>query len=99
RRDVHLVEDELHHHVGAGERGSDNPRITVMERSHRVEEVRDAADAEVERRFRLLCGRVRVAERDGDLAAEEPLDDRACTGQLRSERDESYRPRIEETLE
>ena len=70
------VEDDRDDDVVARERRADDARVAVQERAHRVEEMRDAARAAVERRVRLRGGRVGVAERDGDAALEQPVDQR-----------------------
>ena len=74
RRDVHPVEDQLHDDVGPRERGAGDARVAVVERPHRVEEVRHAPHAEVEGGVRLLGRGVRVTGGDRDLAPDEPLD-------------------------
>ena len=96
---MHAVEDDLHDDVVARERRAHDPGVAVPERTHRVEEVRDRADAGVEGGVRLLRGRVGVAARDGDLAAEERLDQRVGARKLRRERHEPDRPRIEQAFE
>ena len=98
-REVDSVEDDLDDDVVARERGARDARVAVPERTHRVEEVRDRAHADVERGVRLLCGRVRVAARDDDLAAQERLDQRVRARQLRCERDEADGSRLEQPLE
>ena len=99
RRDVDPVEDQLHDDVGPRKRRADDTRIAVMERAHGVEEVRDAPHAEIEGRVRLLGGRVGVTARDGDLAAEQQLDDRRRARELGRQRDQPDGPRIEKALE
>ena len=63
--EVDAVDDHLDDHVVAGERRTGDARIAVVERAHRVEEVRDGAHAAVEGGVRLLRGRVRVTAGDG----------------------------------
>ena len=99
RGDMHPVDDELHDDVGSRERRSDDSRIAVVERTHRVEEVRHAPHAEIEgarspaRRSRP-SGRPRRRSR-----GVQPLDDLVARRELRRERDETDRPRVEEPLE
>ena len=99
RRDVHLVEDELDDHVVACQGGSGDAGVSMVERPHGVEEVRDAPHAEVEGGVGLLGARIGVAARDGDLASQKPLDDLARSRELGRERHQSDGPRIEEPFE
>ena len=62
--DVMAVGDELHGHVVARERGEGEAGLARRRRPHRVEEVRDGADAAVERGVRLRRRRVGVAGGD-----------------------------------
>ena len=72
--DVDPVEDQLHHDVVTGERGSCDAGIAVVERAHCVEEMGHCPCTQVERDVRLLCGRIGVPARDGDPAEHEMLD-------------------------
>ena len=67
--------------------------------AHRVEDVRDGADAAVEGRVRLLGARVAVPERDDDAALEEPVDQRVGAGELRRERHQPDRAAVEQPVE
>ncbi len=67
-REVDAVDDDRDEHVVARERRADDARVAVQERPHRVEEMRHAARAAVERGVRLLrrsrrCGRARRRRR------------------------------------
>ena len=93
------VEDDLDEDVVAHERGADDPGLAVIERPHRVEEMRDHARAAVERRGRLLRRRVAVPARDGDAARDEVVDQLERAGQLRRQRHHPHRPRGEQPLE
>lgn len=74
RVEVDAVDDRLDDHLGTDECGADDAGVAMRQRSHGVEHVRDRADAPVERRVRLRGGRVRVPERDDDLARVEQVD-------------------------
>src|SRR5207253_6303372 len=78
---------------------TDEPRIAVAERTHRVEEMGDAADAVVESVLGFLRSRLRVAARDGDPAQVQEIDQLVRPGQLRRKRDEPDAARADETLE
>ena len=54
RRKMDAVDDHRDDHVVACERSADDARVAVQERAHRVEEVRHAPGAAVERGIRLL---------------------------------------------
>ena len=73
-REMHAVRDQLHDHVRPRERGAGDAGIAMPEGSHRVEEVRHRSRPLIERRLRDRSGCVRVAERDGDVAADERVD-------------------------
>ena len=96
---MHPVEDDLDDDIGPCQRGSDDAGVAVVERAHRVEQVRDAPHAEIEGLVRLLGARVRVAGRDRDLASEQAFDHRARAGKLRRQRHQSDGTRVEEALE
>ena len=97
--EVDAVEDDADDDVVTGERRADDAGIAVAERPHRVEEVGDAVHAAVERRIRLLGGRVAVAERDGDPAREQAVDHLAGAGKLGGKRHQPHRPRVEQAVE
>ncbi len=61
RVEVDAVDDRLDDDVRADERRADDPGVAVGERPHRVEDVRDGADATVERGVRLGGRRVACA--------------------------------------
>ena len=84
---------------GSRERRAGDARVAVAERPHRVEQVRDRADAAVEGGVRLLGGRVGVADGDGDPARVQQVDQLAGARQLGRERDEPHRPGGEDPLE
>ena len=93
------VEDHLDDHVVARERRAGDARVAVAERPHRVEEVRDRADAAIERRRSLLRGRVGVTARDDDAALVQQVDELERAGQLGRERDVADRAGGEQPLE
>ena len=97
--EVHAVDDRLHDDVRPHERGADDAGIAVRQRPHRVEDVRDGADAAVEGGVGLGRGRVRVAERDDDSARLERVDELERPGQLGRERHHPHRAGGEEPLE
>ena len=96
---MHPVDDQLHDDVGSSKRRTRDTWVSVMKRTHRVEEVRHAPHAEVEGCVRLVGGGIRMAARDGDLSAQQPLDERARPGKLRRERHQPDGPRIEKPVE
>ncbi len=99
RRQMHAVDDHLQDHPGADQRRADDAGVTVAERSHRVEQVRDGARSAIEGRRRLHRSRVTVAARDRDAASDELVDELQRAGQLGRERDEPHRARVEEAVE
>src|ERR671918_554725 len=99
RAEVDAVEDHLHDDVVACERCPGDARVAMPERAHSVEEVGHGADAGVERGVRLMRRRVRMTARDGDLVAQERLDESVGAGELRREGHEADGPRGEQPLE
>src|SRR5712691_5514897 len=99
RREMNPVEDDLDGHVIARERSADDARVAMVERTHRVEEVRDHAGAAIECGVRLLGRRVTVAARHGDAAGDEDVDQLERAGQLRREGHHPHGPRVEQALE
>ena len=97
--EVMAVEDQLHDHVVAGERGAGDAGVAVPERPHRVEEMRDGGGAAVEGAVRLLGGRVGVAARDDDAARAEQVDQLERAVELRCERHLRDAPGREQALE
>ena len=98
--EVVAVDDHLHVDVAARQRDADDAGIARAERPHRVEEVRDGRDAEVERRVRLLRGRVRVPGRDDDAALEQRAGSaRLAPGELRRERELRDAAGVEQPVE
>jgi hypothetical protein len=93
------VEDQLDDDVVAHERGPGDPRVSVAEGTHGVEEVRHRQGAAVEGDLRLLGRRVGVAARNGDATREEDVDQLERAGELRRQRDEPHRPRVEQPLQ
>ena len=93
------VHDHADHDARARERRSGDPRVSRAEGAHRVEDVRDAADAEVEGVVGLHRRRVRVARRDRHAALAQPLDERVRAGQLRRKRHLGDNARVQEPVE
>ena len=98
-REVDAVEDDRDDDVLARERRADDAGVAVQEGTHRVEEVRDAAGAAVERRVCLRGGRVAVAERDGDVTFQQQVDQELGARQLRRERHQPHGAGREQPLE
>ena len=61
-RQVHAVHDHLDDHVVPREGNRGDPRVAVVERAHRVEDVRHRARSRIECGVGFLRGRIRVAE-------------------------------------
>ena len=93
------VEDDLDDDVRARQGGPGDPRVAVAEGAHRVEEVRDGPNPGVEGGVRLLRGRVRVSERDGDAASEQEVDEGVGPRKLRREGHHPDPTRVEQPLE
>ena len=74
----------VHHHRDhdprARERGARDSRVARSEGAHRVEDMRDASDPEIEGVVRLLGGRVRVSRRHCDAALAQARDEYVCPG-------------------
>ena len=98
-REVVAVDDHLHEDVTPRERDADDARIARAARAHRVEQVRDGGDAELERCVRLGGGRVRVARRDDDAARAAAGDQRVGARQLRRERQLGDAAGVEQPVE
>ena len=81
------VDDHLHDDVVAGQRGARDPGVALVEAAHRVEEVRDRADAAVEGASASAAVASRVPERDDDAARVQLVDQLERAGQLGRERD------------
>ena len=72
---VQAVRDEPDRHPVVGQRRAGEPRLAVVERRHRVEQVGDEPDPGVEAGRGLLERRVAVAGRDDDAARDQRRDD------------------------
>ena len=97
--EMDAVHDHLEHDVRAHEGCTDDAGITMRERAHRVEDVRDGANPPVERRCRLGSRRVAVAERDRDAARLQEVDQPQRTGELGCQCQESHRACPEQAVE
>ena len=98
-REVHPVDDQLHDHVGACERGTHDSGVAMAEGTHRIEKVRHGADAAVERRVGFRRGRVAVAARDGDPTSHELVHELERPGKLGRNGDEPHGAGVEQPLE
>ena len=97
--EVDAVDDRLHDDVRADERGADDAGVAMSQRSHRVEDMRDGANAAIEGGMGLGRGRVRVPERDDDSPRLEDVDELERPRELGRERHDPHRPGVEEPLE
>ncbi len=73
------------------ERRADEARVGVMQRRHRVEQVRETACAVLERGDRVVVGRERVAELHAHAARGHLADDLDVARDFRRERDDADR--------
>ena len=94
--EVVAVDDDLHGHVGARERGHGDPRIAGDARAHRVEQVGDRARAAIEGQVRLGGGRVGVPAGHGDPAPDQLVDELEGAVQLGRERHLAHRAGLEQ---
>jgi hypothetical protein len=92
---VDTVGDQLQHDVGPRQGGSDDARVPVLEGAHGVEHVGDGARALVERGMGNRGRGARMAERDGDTASDQAVDELSATRQLGSECDGRHRAAAE----
>ena len=97
---VHAVGDQLDVDGGV-QQGADGAGVTVVERAHRVEEVRAEAGTRVEGGPRLVVRRVGVADRGDDAGVGELPHGLDPAGQLGREGDHAYGavPRGEEGMD
>jgi hypothetical protein len=92
---VHAVGDQRHR-AGRVEQRTCGTGVSVVERAHRVEQVRPERGARIERRARGGLVGVRVPERDRHAGAGQPGDGGEAAGQLRRERHEPDRAGLQE---
>ena len=96
---MHAVEDDLDHDIRSGEGRARDPGIAVVVWAHRVEEMRDGVDAEVEPGVRLLGRRVGVAEGDRHSSLEQSAHEIVCALKLWRERHKADGAGCEETVQ
>ena len=70
-----------------GERTTDDAALAMMQRPHRVEQVRDRTHARVDRIADLRVGSHRMPGRNGDAVGHEFTDHGKRTRKLRGQRD------------
>ncbi len=97
RMDMDAVGDQLDVGRVVEQGGHGDARRAVVDAAHGVEEVRRRSRAGREAAVRLLEGRRRMTERDGDAAIAEPADELGRARQLRRDRHQSEA--IDERLE
>ena len=97
--DVEPIRDQLAGDRRVVEDGAEHAGLAVVQRAHAVEDVGRVARARLDRRRRLLVGRIRVGERGDRAGRHDRLDDRQGTRQLRRERDEPDGARGEQRAE
>ena len=88
---VDPVVDELADDVGPRERGSHQPRLTVVPGPHGVEQVGDERRTGIEGGRRLVVRRVAVADRHHDAGGSRPTDELGATRQLGCHGDHAQR--------
>src|SRR5829696_5418612 len=97
--DVQTVGDQAANGPRVGEGGPRQPRLAVVHRAHRVEQVRDAGDLPVQGAVGRLEGDVGVACRDHHTAVRGKGHELLCAFQLRGQRDHTHRTEVEEAGE
>ena len=81
------------------ERGGDDSGIPMVQRAHRVEQMREHPRAGVDAGIGLLEGRVGMADGNDHVARGEFANRVECAGQLGRQRDQSKRAHREHSLE
>ena len=97
--EVLAVDDHREDDVGARQRRADDAGLSRLQRPHRVEDMRHAGGAEIERVPRLVDGRVRVTERDDDAALTQARNELGRAGKLGSDGHLGHGAGVEQPVE
>ena len=89
--DVHTVGDQFDCHTGVFEQRDHRTGLAVIDRAHRVEQVRPHRRARRDRRPRLFIGRVGVAHRGDNARVDDSPDGRQRADPLRRQSDHPNR--------